>query len=81
MNETKKRPVHDLRIGSVKAAVWKNEGTNGAWHSVTFERLYKDGNEWKSSGSFGKDDLLVLAKVSDLAHTWIVDQEAHSETH
>ena len=32
--------------------------------------LLKKG-EWKQSGSFGKDDLLLLAKLADLAHTWI----------
>jgi hypothetical protein len=77
---TKKRPVHDVRIGSVKAAIWRNEGSNGPWHTVTFEHLYKDGDEWKSSGSFGRDELLVLAKVADRAHTWISDQETRSES-
>jgi hypothetical protein len=46
--------------------------------NVKFERLYKDkeGDEsWKSSASFGRDDLLVLRKIADQAHTWIVEQE------
>lgn len=75
----KKRPVHEIRIGSIKAAIWRNEGPNGHWHGVTFERLYKDGEEWKSTNSFGRDDLLVLAKVSDQVHTWVTEQEASSD--
>jgi hypothetical protein len=74
--QAKKRPVHELRVGLVKAAIWKNDGANGSWHSTTFERIYKDGDEWKSSPSFGRDDLLVLAKLADQVHTWIVSQEA-----
>ena len=74
--QSKKRPVKELRIGVMRAAIWRNEGENGVWHNVTFERLYRDGEEWKSSASFGRDDLLVLAKVADMAHTWIVETES-----
>jgi hypothetical protein len=77
--QSKKRPIHELRIGLVRAAIWQNEGTNGSWHSVTFERLYKEGDDWRSTGSFGRDDLLVLSKLSDQAHTWVVAQDARSE--
>jgi hypothetical protein len=38
---------------------------------VTFERLYREGEQWRSTTSFGRDDLLLLGKVADLAHTWI----------
>jgi hypothetical protein len=78
--QNKKRPVHEVRIGLVKAAVWRNEGSSGAWHSVSFERIYKDGDDWKSTSSFGRDDLLVLAKVADLAHTWIIEHDPQAET-
>ena len=37
--QTKKRPVHELRIGRIRAAIWRNEGSNGPWHSVSFERM------------------------------------------
>jgi len=66
-----KRPVHEVRMGRIKAAVWENETQNGSRHNVTFSRLYKDGDQWKDSQSFGRDDLPLLIKVADLAHTWI----------
>lgn len=65
------RPVHEVRIGRVRAAIWANDTQTGPRHNVTFSRLYKDGEEWKDSASFGRDDLPLLAKVSDLAHSWI----------
>lgn len=71
----KNRPVHEERIGHIKAAVWANEGgQGGTFYSATFTRIYRDGQgNWKTSDSFGRDDLLVLAKVADRAHTWICD--------
>ncbi len=67
----KSKPVHEVRLGNIKAAIWENETSNGARHNVTFQRLYRQDAEWRTSDSFGRDDLLLLAKVADLAHTCI----------
>jgi hypothetical protein len=68
---TKTKPVHEIRLGAIKAAIWANETQNGLRHNVTLSRLYKDGEEWKTSDSFGRDDLPIVAKIADMAHTWI----------
>src|SRR5262245_21522573 len=65
------KPVHEIRMGRIKAAIWENDTQSGARHNVTVQRIYKDGDEWKTSESFGRDDLPLLAKVVDQAHTWI----------
>ena len=70
----KKQPVHQIKLASVKASIWENSTESGPRYNVTFARLYKDGNEWKFSDSFGRDDLLVLAKVADQAHTFICER-------
>ena len=70
----KKRPVHEVRLGRIKAAIWANETQNGTRHNVTLSRLYKDGDEWKDSSSFGRDDLPLVQKVADLAHSYIYGQ-------
>ena len=67
------QPISQVRIGAIKAAIWRNEVGNAFRYNVTFERLYKDGDEWRSSQSFGRDDLLILAKVADRAHSQILD--------
>lgn len=73
------RPVHEVRLGRVRAAIWENDVENGKRHNVTLSRLYKDDEgEWRDSTSFGRDDLPLVAKVSDLAHTWIFE---HGATH
>ena len=67
------QPVHEVRLGAVKAAIWMNQTENGTRFNVTVARIYKDGEQWKSTDSFGRDDLLLLAKVIDQAHSWIFD--------
>ena len=71
MKNNKQKPIHEIRLGAVKAAIWENTHDNVIRHNVTVARLYKDGEDWKSSDSFGRDDLPLLYKVSDQAHTWI----------
>lgn len=76
-DEKKQRPVHEIRIGRVRAAIWENETENGTFHNVTISRLYKnDKGKWNDSGSFGRDDLPLVAKVCDQVHSWIFEQAA-----
>ena len=65
------KPIHEVRLGAIKAAVWKNETEIGARFNVKLSRIYKDGDTWKSTDSLGRDDLLVVAKVADVANSWI----------
>ena len=78
--KTNSKPIHEVRLGFVKAAVWRNETEAGVRYNATFSRLYRDGDQWKSTESFGRDDLLTLAKVADNTHSWICaqNQEEHS---
>lgn len=74
----KNRPAHEVRFGSVRAVIWSNQTESGAvMFNVTVSRSYKtsDGN-WRDSDSFGRDDLLPLAKALDHAHTWIQQQRS-----
>jgi len=70
---SKHKPIDEIRIGSVKAAIWKNTTDNGDRFNVTFQRLYRDGDEWKSTSSFDREDLLRLAKLADRVHSRIYE--------
>ena len=74
--ETNSPPVHEVRMGRIKATIWANETEKGVRHNVTISRLYKEGEDWKESSSFGRDDLPLVAKVTDIAHTWMFDASA-----
>ncbi len=72
--KSKAKPVHEIRLGRIKAAIWENETQNGTMFNVTISRLWKDGTQWNDSTSFGRDDLPLVAKIADMAHTWIFTQ-------
>jgi len=73
-----KKPVTKVSIFPVSAAIWRNEGSNGeTFYNVTFERSWKDdAGSWQSSASFSFNELLVLAKVADRAHSEIYELRA-----
>ena len=70
----KAKPIHEIRMGHVKATIWANESKVGVRHGIKMSRIYKDGNDWRSTQTFSRDDLPLLAKVADKAHTWIYAQ-------
>lgn len=81
MTTEKQRPAHELRLGRIKAAIWHNETEGGSSrHNVQIRRLYRDekSGDWKTSDSFGRDDLLLLAEVARQAAVWI-HQRAQDE--
>ena len=60
------KPVHEIRLGSVRAAIWANQTQNGIRHSVTLSRSYKADTGWKKTNTYGRDDLPALEKVAEL---------------
>ena len=74
-----KQPIHSIRFGYIKVNIWFNQTKSGDRHNVTVTSLYRDGDLWRESQHFGRDDLLLLAKALDQAHTWIMQQGAVSE--
>lgn len=76
-----KKPAHEIRLGRIRAAIWANRnGSDGVWFNVTVTRLYKDEDGWKDTSSFRRDDLPVVAKVSDMAYAWIWSQPSASDS-
>lgn len=70
------KPAQEIRFGRLRAAIWENVTQDGGtMYNVTFSRLYKDGRQWKDSTSFGRDDLLLIGKLADAAHTWILERQ------
>ena len=74
------KPVHEIRLGRIRAAVWLNDTENGPRYNVQITRLYKDQKDkWRDSTSFGREDLPLVAKVADLAMVWIYENPAVTE--
>ena len=68
-----KPPAHVIRFGLIKGSIWLNQTRAGERYTITVVRLYKNGDHWTESTRFGRDDLPLVAKVCDLAHTWVFE--------
>jgi len=72
-----KLPAKTFRLGRIKAAVWENEADQKKFYNVTFARTYvDDAKNYHDTDSFGRDDLPLVAKLADQAHTFIFDRLA-----
>jgi hypothetical protein len=73
-------PLKTLRLGRIKAAIWENGSDERVFFNVTFARTYMDEEKrFRDTDSFGRDDLLLLAKLADHAHSFICEQQANSK--
>ena len=64
-NNTNGRPVAEIRVGRIIAAIWQNTPTDeGVFYSVHITRLFHRGLNWDRTPAFGRDDLLTVAKVA-----------------
>jgi len=64
--------VHEIRHDDLEARVWRRgSAEKGYTYTAAFQRYYREGNETKTSGSFGKQDLLVLGLMATRAFEWI----------
>ncbi len=67
----KSKPIHEVRRGLLCARIWRKHARSGLRHTVTVIRLFRNGETWKESTRFGRDDLPLLRLLLDEAHTWI----------
>lgn len=67
----KSKPAHKIVHRNIAVTIWKNDGKNGPFYTATPSRRFKQGEQWQDSDSFSEDDLLLLTKLLDQAHSWI----------
>jgi hypothetical protein len=72
-------PVHEIRIGMMKARIWQKRTRSGLRYTVSVVRLFRNGDVWKESTRFGRDDIPLLRLVLDKAHGWIYCQSQSNE--
>ncbi len=67
----KNKPATEIKIGPIKATVWKNSGSKGDYHNVTFCKLYKKGDSWETTTTFSRDDLALLDTAIKQTQAWL----------
>lgn len=74
------KPEKLFRFGNVSAGVFvkdiQTEGGQRQLRSVSLQRRYRDGEEWKTSSSFGLAELPQAIAALRLAMDFVVNQEA-----
>lgn len=77
---TSQKPVKVIRVRGISASVFANHGKSDGrditFHKVSVQRSYKDGDDWKQTTSFGRDDLPIVNTVLQRAWEFILDAEA-----
>lgn len=69
-----KHPVSSQRYRNLEAAVWRRDGENDAFYTVSLKRSYKVDDSWNESTiSLSNDDLLPMARLLQRAHDAIDD--------
>ena len=69
------KPIHEFQFGDVRASIWANDPSHGTKYHVTFQRLYRDGEDWKPATGLRMLDLPVLAFTADQAFWWLRERE------
>ena len=73
-NLTTTKPVNRLNMGLIKATIWERKTDEYSFYSVSFEKRYRDSEgNWHSTHSYDSNDLLLLAKLANNAHTEIAN--------
>jgi len=69
------KPEKKFSCGSISASIWANTkvvtGETVKFYSVTINKAYKEGDEWKHTNSFNIEDLPKAALVANEAYKYI----------
>ncbi len=69
------KPEKKFNCGSISASIWANTkvvtGETVKFYSVTINKAYKEGEEWKYTNSFNIEDLPKVALVATEAYKYI----------
>lgn len=73
-------PIHEIRRGLIKVRIWRKKTRSGLRHTLTINRMYRNGDVWKESTRFGRDDVPVIRLALDEAHTWIYQNAQQTQS-
>lgn len=69
------KPEKKFNCGSISASIWANTkvvtGETVQFYSVTINKAFKEGDEWKHTNSFNIEDLPKVSLVATEAYKYI----------
>ena len=79
-NEASNKPVFVKRAHGVKVSVFANRANsaegNHVFFKTTVQKIYRDGETWKTTSSLGRDDLPIATLLLQQAFGFILEAEA-----
>ena len=74
------KPVETFRLRGVSVSVFQNAAKVGdrerTFHKVSVQKSYRDGDDWKTTASLGRDDLPIATLLLKQAWQSILEAEA-----
>ena len=74
------KPVKTMRLRGISASIFanpaKSNGNDSTFWKVSIQRTYKDGDEFKTTNSFSRDDLPIVWLLSQKAWEFVLKEEA-----
>ena len=76
----KKLPEKKIKVGNVQVAIWRNKSKLGEpFYSLSFEKYYKDGEDWKSTTSLNKNDIPKAILALEEAYKFLMVRKSDQE--
>ena len=75
------KPVKTFRLRGSAASIFENRSDDGKSTvcKVTRQRSYKQGDDWKTTSSFGRDDLPIVSLLTKQAWEFILNTESSGQ--
>jgi hypothetical protein len=77
------KPEKKFSCGSISASIWANtkvvNGETVKFYSVTINKAYKEGEDWKYTDSFNIEDLPKVSLVANEAYKYVRLRENDSQ--
>ena len=78
-----RKPERKFSCGPISSSIWANTkvvaGETVKFYSVTINKAYKEGEEWKYTSSFNIEDLPKVALVATEAYKYVRLRENDSQ--
>ena len=64
MEKETRKPIENIRVGNVQAAVWENQGEKGSFLTASFSRSYEKDGQWHKAYDFSPAQLADLQRAA-----------------
>ena len=72
----KRSYIHEIRRGLIRVRVCVQGKQESPRYSLSVVRVYRNGDQWKESSRFGRDDIPLMRLALDDAYGWILLRQA-----